>query len=215
MVHPAPEGTAVFLVCDAPATRRGLSLLLAEHGLAVCGEDDRLEAALARLPAPPVVLVDVSFQDLAGADAARLLSRCAAHAPVLVLSGREDALHVQRALSAGVAAYVSKREEPAALARALREVAGGRGYVSAHLARALAAQLAQVAEPELYGRFLSDQEREVFRLMGAGFAAGDIARRLSVHPHTVRTYYGRLQAKLGLASVAALRRQAIEAARAR
>jgi DNA-binding NarL/FixJ family response regulator len=57
---------------------------------------------------------------------------------------------------------------------------------------------------------LSDRELEVFRLIGRGFGAAEIAARLGLSVKTVNAYQDHLKEKLSLASAAELRKYAIE-----
>lgn len=58
---------------------------------------------------------------------------------------------------------------------------------------------------------LTNREREVLRLVAHGLADREIARRLSLSPHTVHRHLGNIHTKLGLASRAAAAAQATRA----
>lgn len=205
---PAPSPIRVLVVDDHPAVREGLALLLAPEGIAVCAEaGNRSEAmALVERHCPDLVLVDLS---LAGEDGVSVVADLhAASVPPLVYSMHEDTRHVQSALAAGALGYVTKRELHRVLVRAIREVAAGRRFLSSKAASALAEHLAGSnggnAEVDL-----SEQERQVYRLLGEGEGTIEIAAALDVSTRTVESYYSRLQGKLGLTGMRALRRHAI------
>jgi len=56
------------------------------------------------------------------------------------------------------------------------------------------AQSGRVSEP------LTNREWEVLRLLGQGVATREIARRLHIAPHTVRSHVQRVMSKLGVHS---------------
>ena len=62
---------------------------------------------------------------------------CARNIPVLVCSMHEDAVHVRRALAAGARGYITKREAPRDLARAVRDVMEGWMLISPRAADGL------------------------------------------------------------------------------
>lgn len=53
------------------------------------------------------------------------------------------------------------------------------------------------AEQEQYDK-LTERERDVLRLVGQGYTAPEIGRRLTISPKTVDTYKQRIQEKLNL-----------------
>lgn len=127
----------ILLVDDHAAFRQGLAQVLAEEGIGDCREaacrDEALEAA-AREP-PDVVLVDLSP---AIEEAFTLIAElCRRNVPVLVCSTHEQPGYVRRALAAGARGYITKREAPGELARAVRDVLEGWMLVSPRAAEGL------------------------------------------------------------------------------
>ena len=119
----------ILLVDDHTAMRQGLAQVLAEEGIGVCREaagcEEALEAADRELP--DVALVDLSPPEEALALVAEL---CKRNIPVLVCSMHEEARYVRRALAAGARGYITKREAPHELARAVRDVLDGWTLIS-------------------------------------------------------------------------------------
>ncbi len=127
----------ILVVDDHADVRHGLALVLAEEGAGACreaaGREEALEAA-AREP-PDVALVDLS---LAYDDALALIAElCARNIPVLVCSMHEEPGYVRRALAAGARGYITKREAPRDLARAVRDVLDGWILISPRAAELL------------------------------------------------------------------------------
>ncbi len=127
----------ILLVDDHAAVRQGLALVLAEEGAGECTEAAGREEALAvasRQP-PDLALVDLSP---ATEETLELISElCARGIPVLVCSMHEEAGMVQRALAAGARGYITKREAPRELARAVRDVLDGWMLISPRAAEGL------------------------------------------------------------------------------
>jgi DNA-binding NarL/FixJ family response regulator len=198
----------ILVVDDHPAVRQGLALLLAPEGIAVCAEASGRADALAHVEQsrPDLALVDLS---LAGEDGLAVVADLHARAlPSLVYSMHQDGRHVQSALAAGALGYVTKRELQRVLVQAIREVAAGRRFLSRIAAAALAEHLANPNDPDADSE-LSKQERRIYRLLGEGEGTIEIAAALHISTRTVESYYARIQAKLGLDGMHALRHHAI------
>jgi DNA-binding NarL/FixJ family response regulator len=125
----------ILLVDDHTEVRHGLALVLAEEGIGDCceasGRQEALDAA-AREP-PDVALVDLSLDD-----ALELLEELRKrNIPTLVCSMREEPGYVRRAMAAGARGYITKREAPEELARAVRDVLAGWMLISPRAAEGL------------------------------------------------------------------------------
>lgn len=124
------EKPRILLVDDHAAVRHGLALVLTEEGVGDCREAARREEALeaASREAPDVALVDLSPGT---DDALQLVAELSSRdIPVLVCSTHEEASYVRRALAAGARGYITKREAPREVARAVRDVLDGWTLIS-------------------------------------------------------------------------------------
>ncbi len=131
------QSRRILLVDDHEAVRHGLALVLAEEGVGECREAAGREEALASAASEPpqVALVDLSPGD---EEALQLVTElCARNIPVLVCSTHEEPGYVRRALAAGARGYITKREAPRELARAVRDVLEGWLLVSPRAAEGL------------------------------------------------------------------------------
>ena len=131
---------------------------------------------------------------------------------MVVYSVHEDVVHVRRALQSGATGYISKREDPEVLVECLKNISNGERFLSQRAARALADAMANGQEqaPE---QVLSQQEIQVYNMLGKGLATPDIADLMHISTRTVETYYNRIIFKLGIPGRRELRRHAVEYSR--
>lgn len=198
----------VLLVDDHPAVRQGLGLLLATENIRICAEAGERDEALGYLKEtrPAIAIVDLS---LGGESGVPLVSDLHAQdVPVLVYSMHEDPHHIKEAFAAGALGYVTKREQHDVLVQAIRDVAMGHRFVSPKAAIAMAdhaaGELSQGVE-----RNLSEQEKQVYRLIGQGEGTIEIAAAMRISTRTVESYYARILEKLDIDGMRNLRRHAI------
>jgi two-component system, NarL family, invasion response regulator UvrY len=133
----ALEKPHILLVDDHTAVRGGLALVLTEEGVGECREAAGREEALqdAGREPPDVALVDLSPGT---DDALQLVAELSArNIPVLVCSTHEEPGYVRRALAAGARGYITKREAPREVARAVRDVLQGWMLISPRAAEGL------------------------------------------------------------------------------
>ena len=209
---------SILLVDDHPLTREGLAALLAGHGFEVVGQaaDGREAIDLARELQPDVVLLDLSMPELDGLEA---LPRLRAEAPdceVVVLTASGDEGNLLAAIRGGAAGYLLKTESPERIVGFLNGVAEGEAALSGAVARRLLEQVrtGSVNEgvPDAIAGALSARELEVLLLLDDHLGTDEIAKRLFISEHTVRSHVKSLLRKLQVSS----RREALDTlARAR
>ena len=204
---------SVLIVDDHPLTRDALSALLGAHGFSIVGAAGGGEEAidLARRLQPKLVLLDLSMPDVSGLDA---LPRIRAAAPgcevvVLTASGTEE--NLLGAIRGGAAGYLLKSEPPERIAAFLHGVANGEAALSGEVARRLLEQVRtgggrQSGVPDSIAEALSAREVEVLLLLDEHLGTDQIAKRLFISEHTVRSHVKSLLRKLGVSS----RREALE-----
>jgi DNA-binding NarL/FixJ family response regulator len=204
----------ILLVDDHPLTRDGLAALLDDHGFDVVGQvsDGQEAIELAAELRPDVVLLDLSMPGLSGLEA---LPRLRAEAPdcevvVLTASGDED--NLLAAIRGGAAGYLLKTEPPERLVDFLHGAAAGEAALSGVVARRLLDQVRNGRAPEggvpdAIALRLSARELEVLLLLDEHLGTDQIAKRLFISEHTVRSHVKSLLRKLNVSS----RREALEA----
>jgi DNA-binding NarL/FixJ family response regulator len=119
----------VLIADDHRLFAQALEAILApEQNLDVVGyaRDGRQAIELARSLAPDVVLMDISMPGVDGIEATRLILAEPTTTRVLMLTGSNARIDIDRARDAGASAYVTKDRIAADLIDAIVEVAGRR-----------------------------------------------------------------------------------------
>ena len=150
---------------------------------------------------PDVCVLDLTFPQGSGLDAAAQILAARPECRILVLSARADPALVHAALAAGAAGFVLKDESVDGIVRALERVAAGEVAVGRDLLRAaVRARPDRPGAPVQRLRFLTGREREALRRIVAGESTKEIARGMGVSPSTARTHVQNVLTKLGVRS---------------
>lgn len=195
----------VLIADDQALVRAGFRALLdAEPDIEVVGEatDGAHAVRLAGQTRPDLVLMDIRMPGMDGLAATRRIAADPALSGtrIVILTTFELDEYVFEALRSGAAGFLVKDTEPVELVRAVRSVAAGDGLLSPSVTRRVIEQFAtQAATPAPSGQLaeLTEREREVATLVGAGLSNDEIARRLVVSPATAKTHVSRAMVKLG------------------
>ena len=157
---------------------------------------------------PAVLLLDLGLPRLDGLAVVGALKQAGSTTRVLVVTARLDAASVRAALSLGAAGYLPKDEDSDELLLALRRVAQGRRYISAHIAELFTPDgVAAPAASEAPA--LTPSEQVVLRLVGEGLTSREIGEQLAVAEATVRKHRENIRRKLGLRNSAEMAAYAI------
>jgi DNA-binding NarL/FixJ family response regulator len=159
-------------------------------GIARNGEQAR-DLALALQP--DVLLLDLGLPALDGLGVMEALRRANASVKVLVVTARMDAQSIRSALSLGAAGYLPKNEDSDELLLAIRRVAAGRRYISAHIAQVFVPEAQPVPESSL-----TASESNILQLVGQGMTSKEIGLRLDISEATARKHRENIRRKLGI-----------------
>ncbi|GAB3584432.1 response regulator [Calidifontibacter terrae] len=202
MTDPAP--TRVLIVDDHPMFREGLRFVLAAmDNIEVIAEaaNGADAVTVADELQPDVILMDLHLPELLGVDATRAITARSPHIGVIALTMFEDDASVAAMMRAGARGYLVKGADGAAIARAVRAVAGGEIMLGPRVARHLQSLLA--TPPTATFAELSPREVEVLDLIAQGRNNQDIANHLGISQKTVRNHVSNVFAKLRVADRAA------------
>jgi DNA-binding NarL/FixJ family response regulator len=189
--------TTLVIVDDHAAVREALAQLLRGDGIQVIGLAGDANAGydLILRRRPEVAVIDIRIGDDSGIE---LTKRLLAELPMLrVLLYTGETVNpsvVQRLLATGALGVALKTGEARDLAEAIERVAGGQRYIDPRLRGPTAAAASSPVDT------LSEREREILRLVGAGLTNEAIAERLFLSPHTVRTHVRNSLRKLGVST---------------
>ncbi|PVD01914.1 MULTISPECIES: response regulator [Streptomyces] len=195
----------VLVADDQAVVRTAFSgLLNTQDDIEVVGEAEDGEQAVAGAAElrPDVALLDIRMPRLGGIDAAREIvaaSNGATRALMLTTFGLDE--YVYDALTAGASGFLLKDATFPELLHAVRVVAGGHALLAPEITGRLIAEFARQrvsAPPKGSIEGLTAREAEVLVLIARGLSNADIADRLTITDHTVKTHINRLFAKMGL-----------------
>jgi DNA-binding NarL/FixJ family response regulator len=202
----------ILIVDDHPLTRDALAALLVQQGFDVVGEaaDGQEAVSAVRGLQPDLVLLDLTMPGMDGLAALPRIREEAPACEVVVLTASDAEENLLGAIRAGASGYLLKTEPPEQIATFLRGVARGDAALSGGVARRLLDRVREGGRldgiPDSITQVLSAREVEVLLLLDEHLGTDEIAQRLFISEHTVRSHVKSLLKKLGVSS----RREALE-----
>ncbi len=181
----------ILLVDDHVLFARSLQIALEESGigsLRTTQQVDSLDELLAKEPAD-VVLLDIHLGKLCDADGLQLARRLLGGHPglkIVMLTGYDLPVYRHEARKIGVSGFLDKSVSPDELAGALRRVVQGKKCFP--------------PEHERIVEELTDTERRILRLLGAGKKRRDVAGELLMSERTLSNHLQHIFEKLEVSS---------------
>lgn len=150
--------------------------------------------------------IDLAIVDLVLSDGGSLDwvgNWCSSHPgrKAIILTAREEDAVMYRVFRTSVAGIVHKRDGLDFLEMAVKSVLAGGSFMSP---RIQSIRTKMNTNPLLFVKILSEREQEILRLMGGGYKAEEIARRLGLKVATVIDHRKNIMNKLDLHSQAEL-----------
>jgi two-component system response regulator NreC len=207
---------SIVLADDHTILREGLrALLSSDSNFEIVGEarDGREAVRCVEKLLPDLLLMDLSMPRMSGMDAIREIKRRYPDTKIIALTVHKTEEYLLTTLQAGADGYVLKDATHDELIMAIKNVMGGKSYLSPGVSE-------KVIEGYLEGRgnslavssweTLSPREREVLKLIAEGYKNKEIAEDLCISLKTVEKHRANLMKKLDLHNAAALTVYAVE-----
>lgn len=203
----------ILLADDHDLFREGLASLIGGQGdLLVAGQAvDGLQAlGLALRLRPSLVVMDINMPLCDGLEATRLIRQEWPDARILILTVHDEDAKLFEAVKAGAAGYVLKNTSSDEFLRAVRGALHGEAPLAPRLAARLLEEFALLANRPAQNTASSEdpglthREREVLESLATGATDKEIAARLTLSLHTVKSHVRSILTKLHTAN----RRQA-------
>jgi DNA-binding NarL/FixJ family response regulator len=197
-----PHIIQVVLADDQDLVRAGLrSLLNAMPDVQVLAEVRNGQELLELLDHvhPDVVITDLAMPGVDGIAAVTQIHARYPQLRVIVVSMRDDAEAMKRAVAAGACGYVRKDAPDFELEMALRSVMASGSYFGADVA----ARLLEPTEPAVE-ELLTERQVEILKLLATGRSSKEIAFELGLSSKTVDVHRTRIMERLGVRDVASL-----------
>ena len=191
---------SILIADDHPVVRQGIiGFLDICDEFDITGEaSDGAEAVkLTQELRPDVVLMDLVMPVLDGIEAIRQIKKLRPETRVIALTSFAEDSKVWAAIQAGAEGYLLKGVSPADLVEAIKSVHNGAAAVHPDIAKKL---MLHISGRDRIGSSqpLTLRESEVLELISQGLSNEEIANKLFVSLHTVKTHVHNILHKLGM-----------------
>jgi len=193
----------LLIIEDNPVLREGMAALFSQRPdlAVVTSSDSGLDAQNARHANPDVVLVDLGLRYQASLRVVETVKKASPSAAVILmdlLPVQEDIVEFVRA---GVTGFILKDAPIDDFVRTIRAVAEGTTVLPTPLAGTLFSQISRQAVKRgqaVAAVRMTRREREIISLIDEGLSNKEIARRLHIATHTVKSHVHNILEKLAL-----------------
>ncbi|MCG6889950.1 MAG: response regulator transcription factor [Gammaproteobacteria bacterium] len=202
----------ILIVDDHPLVRAGLAQLIGDcPDLEVCAEAADMAEALKQIDStnPDLAIIDLSLAGGSGLDLIEHIKARNLNILMLVASMHDEMLYAERVLAAGARGYINKQEAQDSIIRAIRQVLGGKVYLSEAMTERMLNGMVDLRTEKRNIDSLSNRELQVFELIGQGVPSSQIASQLNLSIKTIETHQAHIKRKLGLGSAHELNQRAI------
>jgi DNA-binding NarL/FixJ family response regulator len=196
--------TRVLLVDDHQLFREGLAHILNQQpDFEVVGEaGDGLEAQVkAQKLKPDLILMDVGMPGCDGLEATQYIKQKLPGVTIVMLTVRDDDDNLFQSIRNGAQGYLLKSIRSKEMLALLRGVMHGEAAITPALGARMLEEFRRISqrsnqEPQQKTEALSSREQEVLSLVACGATNMEIASRLHLSTHTVKSHMRKILAKL-------------------
>ncbi len=195
---------SVALIEDNRLVREGITALLGQHpDLKVVARGSNGVTLTVGAVSPHVVLLDLGLRNGDSLRVAEHVKRDFPEAKIIVMDLLPVHEEIVEFVNAGVSGFIMKDATLEDLVEAIRAVAGGAHVLPPEMTGTLFSQIARDAVKKGRSRALdavrmTPREREVINLIAEGLSNKEIARRLHIATHTVKSHVRNIMEKLML-----------------
>lgn len=190
----------VSIIEDHPEMREGMLFILRSEPDFQCNSFSNAEDALEsfRLSAPDVILMDINLPGIDGIECTRKIKELYPEILVMMCTVLEDSEKIFNALKAGANGYLLKRSAGQTLIQSIKDLVNGGAPMSSAIARKVVNSFKETETTQMHTEepLLTKRENEILDLISKGYANKEIAAKLTVSLHTIRTHIYHIYEKL-------------------
>ena len=197
----------VLLVEDHPDTRERLANAICEHKqlqMIAAAENCTEANNVLDKQIPDVMLTDLGLPDGDGLDLIRRVAAMPGNTEIMVITVFGDEKHVLSAIEAGASGYLLKDGTADYIGDSIIQMMNGESPVSPAIARHLLKRFRTMhttpAVQQADSPKLTPRESEILQYVAKGFSFTEVAKLLSVSPHTVTHHIKNIYKKLAVCS---------------
>lgn len=199
----------LLIVDDHEIVRVGLASLLQLHlNFQVVGEAGSQEEAIEKaiILKPDVVVMDVKLSMQANSTQSSGIVACQRileklpETKVIMLSSFADDLSIYESIMAGASGYILKGLDAQELIKSIETVAAGKSLLDPNITAKVFQRMRTMSQQHSILQELTNQEKEVLKLLAQGKSNKDIAHEMMLGEKTVRNYVSQILSKLGVNS---------------
>lgn len=198
----------ILFADDHSVVRDGLRALFnSSPHFDIVGEaaDGEQAIRLAAKKHPDILLLDITMPKVNGIEATRLIKKSHPNTKVLILTVHEEAEYIYEIIRAGANGYVLKTADSKEIFAAVQAVAAGEQFFSPSVSKLIVDEFLKNARPKEANQpsqpsetRLTEREEELVALIGDGLSNKEIAQRLHISTHTVKSHVHNILEKLAL-----------------
>jgi DNA-binding NarL/FixJ family response regulator len=203
--NPSPLPISVAIIEDNRVVREGIAALLGRSlDLKVVGGGPDEGSLMGKGVHPDVVILDLGLRN---GDSLRVVNRVKQELPrarVIVMDLVPAQEEIMEFVNAGVAGFIMKDATVEQLVNTIRSVAKGENVLPPQMTGSLFSEIAREAiargQPEVLEEAvrMTPRERQVVELISEGCSNKEIASRLDIATHTVKSHVRNIMEKLTL-----------------